>query len=416
MPDKNNKIFKTSFSDYELIEKIGEGGSGIIYKVEDSKKEIYAIKLLHANNLSKEKLGRFKNEISFCQRNHHLNLISILDHGLYHDGNIEIPFFVMNCYDCSLRSLMIKGIDQNKILPLYSQILDGIEAAHLLNTIHRDLKPENILYDKNHNHLVITDFGIAQFLEEDLYTIVETKPDSRLANFLYAAPEQKMRNQLVDERTDIYSLGLLLNEMFTGNIPQGEGYMTIGQKSQEYSYLDKLVSLMIQQNIELRPKSIDKVKELLIGYQNEFITRQKISDLEKIVIPVTDIDDPILKNPILLSHIDYQNGNLVLLLNQKVNEKWIWAFKNMGSHKYIPGKEPERFKFSGNQVSISLRDVNQSQMIVDLFKEWLLQTNKMYEILIRKEKQEEETKSRQELINKINEEKKKAEILRNVKI
>ena len=88
---------------------------------------------------------------------------------------------------------MKEGLKKDHILPLFSQLLNGVEAAHLRKVIHRDLKPENILYDPRGNRVIVADFGIAQFQEEELYTAVETKAEDRLANFQYAAPEQRKR-------------------------------------------------------------------------------------------------------------------------------------------------------------------------------------------------------------------------------
>lgn len=75
---------------------------------------------------------------------------------------------------------------------------------------HRDLKPENILHDPIENRLVVSDFGIAHFTAELMHTLVETKLAERLANFHYAAPEQRRPGGLVDHRADIYALGLIL--------------------------------------------------------------------------------------------------------------------------------------------------------------------------------------------------------------
>jgi serine/threonine protein kinase len=116
---------------------------------------------------------------------------------------------------------MSKGIEPDGVLPIFSQILDGVESAHPQGVWHRDLKPENILYSLANGTLIVADFGIAHFEEQDLLTAVETQPNERLANFLYAAPEQKIRAKSADSRSDIYALGLMLHEMFTGDVPLG---------------------------------------------------------------------------------------------------------------------------------------------------------------------------------------------------
>jgi serine/threonine protein kinase len=104
-------------------------------------------------------------------------------------------------------------------MAIFSQILDGVEAAHLQNVIHRDLKPENILCDQNFATIAIADFGTARFTEDILATAIETGPSQRLANFQYAAPEQRTVGGDVQATADIYALGLMLNELFTGSVP-----------------------------------------------------------------------------------------------------------------------------------------------------------------------------------------------------
>ncbi len=93
----------------------------------------------------------------------------------------------MNLYQGSLRELMADAIPQDQVLIYFAQILNGVECAHLNGIIHRDLKPENILVAKTDGQLVVADFGIARFQEEELFTAVRTKDNSRLANFQYCA-------------------------------------------------------------------------------------------------------------------------------------------------------------------------------------------------------------------------------------
>ncbi|MGC1379098.1 MAG: protein kinase [Anaerolineales bacterium] len=197
------KTFQTTFATYTAIEVIGEGGAGFVYRCQDETGGMFAVKLLNLRNITSEKVKRFKNEITFCRQNRHPNILTVIDDGPYlADGNV-IPFYVMPLYDFSLRKLMGKGIPPSSIFPLFSQLLDGVDAAHLMKVVHRDLKPENFLYRSSENRLVVADFGIARFQEEELYTVVETKDNTRLANFQYAAPEQRGRDALVDERSDM---------------------------------------------------------------------------------------------------------------------------------------------------------------------------------------------------------------------
>src|SRR5262249_38541747 len=162
---------------------------------------------------------------------------------------------------------------------------------------------------------------------EDLYTLVETRPGDRLANFLYAAPEQRSRGQAVTQTADIYALGLMLNEMFTGSVPGGQGYQTIGSVAPNYSYLDDLVTQMIQHDPANRPASIAVIKQELIGRRNDFVTLQQLNALKQQVIPVSELDDPLIDDPPRLVNWDHfiEKNKLIvtLILSRHVNETWI---------------------------------------------------------------------------------------------
>ena len=418
-----DKVFETTFSKYVATEVIGEGGSGRVYKANDENGETFAIKLLDPKKATREKRKRFQNEVAFCMRRQLPNIITIIDHGIFLDKEISEPFYVMTFYDSSLRKLIpkqkptVKQIDPGKVLPLFNQILNGTEAAHLLGVVHRDLKPENILYDPVKDHLVVADFGIASFGEEELYTLVETNPHVRLANFLYAAPEQKERGKKVDSRADIYALGLMLNEMFTGEIPHGTGYKSIGSIAPELKYLDGLVELMLRQSPQERPQSIEIVKQELLGRKNEFVTFQRVSELKQTVVSASEIDDPLIVDPPRLIDKDFKKGNLILILNKPVNSGWIWAFQNIR----IPGyrlKGPMDFSFKGNIVTVSdvYGEPEQVQIIIDNFKTWIPMANILYEEKIREGQRKRENEEKDRLQRQIKEEEERLRVIENIRI
>ena len=260
MPRTKQLVFETAFASYRGVSQVGSGGAGTVVKVEDDGGKTFAIKYLSPANLSTERVKRFKNELTFCAENDHPNTIKVLDWGhIILDGK-KCPFYVMPYYDGNLRGLLKARIAATNVLPLFNQILNGIEAAHLQDVWHRDLKPENVLFDPEKNILVVADFGIARFAEPLLQTLIETKPHSRLANFQYAAPEQREKGSTVDSRADIYALGLILNEMYTGRLAHGVGFTRIGDVDNQYAYLDELVDLMLSQSPNLRPRSIGEIK------------------------------------------------------------------------------------------------------------------------------------------------------------
>ena len=409
-------IFETTFTRYTGTDIIGEGGAGRVYRATEDAENVYAIKLLDPAKANREKLKRFKNEVEFCRRNQHRNIITVIDHGNVVDGKKGTAFCVMPLYQGSLKTLLVTGILPERVLVYFAQLLNGVEAAHLTRVIHRDLKPENVLYDEAQDRLVIADFGIAHFEEEALYTAVETAPNARLANFQYAAPEQRSRGAHVDHRADIYALGLILNEMFTGMVPHGTGYKTISSVAPDYGYLDEIVSVMLRQSAEERPASIEMVKQQLIGRGQEFVTRQRLSELKQMVVPVTDLDDPLIIDPPQLADFDYQQGVLILYLKRSVNDKWISALRNMrSSYSYVMYKGPEQFSVSGDIARIPAAE-NEVQQIIDNFKAWLPIANHEYEQMIRTEQREEQERQRKQLQKEIEELERRQRILRNIKI
>jgi len=408
-------VFTTTFATYSATHIIGEGGSGRIFEASDDTGGICAIKWLDPAKATKEKVKRFKNELQFCLRNRHPHILTIIDHGVFIKGEDNSPFYVMPFYDGSLRDLLKAGVSPNKVLNYFAQILDGVEAAHIQGVVHRDLKPENILYAAGDDRLVIADFGIACFEEDELYTAVETKDSARLANFQYAAPEQRSRGTEPDQRADIYALGLILNEMFTGEVPSGTGYKTIAKVASDYEYLDSMVEEMMRQSPEDRIDSIEKIKNLLIGRKNEFITRQKVSELKDAVVPITELDDPLIADPPRLVNFDWDRGILTLAFQRPINEKWVWALQNMGSHTSLMGKGPEAFEIHGDKAVIEAAE-SQVQEIIDYFNGWLPATNRVYERRIRREKEQAEEKQRKELERQIAEQEARQRVLKNIKL
>src|SRR5262249_53173410 len=223
------------------------------------------------------------------------------------------------------------------VLPLFSKILDGVEAAHLLGAVHRDLKPENVLYAGSTPVPAIADFGIASFTDDLLATLVETKPTQRLANFQYAAPEQRMAGRAVTAAADVYALGLMLNELFTGAIPHGTEYKSIGSISDQMSFLDPVVARMIRQVLSERPASISEVKSLIQRHETEAVTLQRLSKINQTVIKVDEIDDPLAQEAPRVVGAEWDAGRLILTLDREINQDWLSAFRQMGGCSYVMG-------------------------------------------------------------------------------
>jgi serine/threonine protein kinase len=191
-------------------------------------------------------------------------------------------------------------------------------GIRLQGVVHRDLKPENILYESVTQLPAIADFGIASFTEELLVTQVETLPTQRLANFQYAAPEQRIPGSSVSASADIYALGLILNETFTGTVPHGTEYRLIIQISKELGFLDDIVARMLRQAPEERPASIGELKGLVQRHQSEAISIQRLSEINGTVIRTEEVDVPF--EPPQLVDFDWSGGTLTLILDRPVTQ------------------------------------------------------------------------------------------------
>ena len=245
---KGAKIYTISET-YTLEEQIGQGGNGCVFSAVSSDGTEFAIKFVDRAK-SKETLKRLKNEISFCKKHKHKNIIQVLEYGCIEDKYI---FYIMPMYEDTLRKRIDKGINPEDAIEIFINILQGLKYTHSHECFHRDIKPENILLRAGSNEAIIADFGIAHIPKEDAVTTVETKPSSRMANFQYAAPEQRMKGEKIDGRADVYALGLILNEMFTHKLPIGNQYKTISDMCEEYGYMD---NILFEKKDEIDRKSV----------------------------------------------------------------------------------------------------------------------------------------------------------------
>ena len=223
---------------YRLVEKLGEGGFGLVWRAEQShpmKREV-ALKLLKRGMDSRQILARFEQERRMLAAMEHPCIATMLDVGMSPDGR---PFFVMEL----LRGRPITAFCEEHQLPLHDRIrlfrevCSGVQHAHQKGVIHRDLKPSNILVTEVDGRPFpkIIDFGIAKALASGG---IEAMTFATQANFIlgtphYMSPEQIEDVGSVDTRSDIYALGTVLYEMLTGHPPFAE--MTKqGQTRQEF--------------------------------------------------------------------------------------------------------------------------------------------------------------------------------------
>jgi serine/threonine protein kinase len=349
---------------------LGEGGAGRVYGGIGPDESPIAVKVLAEERASAEKRRRFRNELAFQARNRHGNIVTVIDHGVTRGADVSGPFYVMRRYEANLRELIKAGIDPEQVMSLFSQILDGVEAAHLQGVHHRDLKPENILHSREANTVAVADFGTAHFTDDLIVTQVETQPTQRLANFVYAAPEQRVAGKYDGAKADIYALGSILNEMYTGTVPHGTDFRTISQSAEHWGYLDGVVERMLRQNPGDRPTSVGEVKALIRRFQADAVSLQRLGEIDGTVVKAGEVDNPLAITPPMLVGADWNRGQLTLTLDRPVTQEWVNAFHQMRGYTALVGAEPARFQFRGNEALVQVQDY-QAQMAVDHFKNWL---------------------------------------------
>lgn len=361
----------TAFDTYQVTDLLGEGGAGRVYAGNDGAGKPVAIKILTSSSTDKKR--RFKNEIGFLAGNRHANIVIASDHGIGTIGSATGPFYVMSRFECSLRTIVLRKPTPDVVTNLFSQIINGVEAAHLKGVVHRDLKPENVLINDGGKHAAVSDFGIASFTEDMCHTLVETGPGTRLANFVYAAPEQRNPGQPTGVSTDIYALGLMLNELFTGQVPHGTDYQSISAVASDFGFLDPIVERMLRQNPTERPQSIAALKGLIERHRSDFVSQQKLSALEREVVPFDEIDDPLALVAPKLTGANWNNGTLRLTLDKHVHRDWLEALHNMDTYTSFTGIVPQCFGlegFSSDTLTVRTSE-NDAQQFVDVLKGWL---------------------------------------------
>ncbi|MGB6623981.1 MAG: serine/threonine-protein kinase, partial [Candidatus Acidiferrales bacterium] len=196
---------------YDVLSEAGHGNMGNVYKARDRETgETVALKLIKPEIASDQAMmDRFKNELLFARRITHKNVCRVYDFNRIGGVAYTSMEFVEGE---SLRSVLNRfgGLPVRKGIDLASQICSGLKEAHAQGIVHRDLKPENVMIDK-HGNVKIMDFGIARSMEAGTRLT-----GAMIGTPAYMAPEQ-VAGKPVDYRTDIYSLGLMLYEMFTGS-------------------------------------------------------------------------------------------------------------------------------------------------------------------------------------------------------
>lgn len=388
----------SAFNDYFLVKQVGQGGNGKVWEALDKNENKCALKFLLRSN-HENTIKRFKNEAFFCIRHEHKNIMPIMDYGVLGEDYI---FYVMPFYKDTLRTKMNQGMQSKDIVEVFIGILEGLNFAHKAGAIHRDIKPENILFAEGSNMPIIADFGIAHFADKNLETYISTGKCDRMANFQYAAPEQRKKGEESFPQTDVYAAALLLNEMFTGDVPQASDYRKIRDVDEEYAYLDDIFEMLFRQNPLDRLYPVDDIITQMSALTKHYKKEHDIICLQERAI---EMSVPQTYSP-KIKEINYENNELIIEFNTKVDDEWYNVLLSGNyEHSFVWGYAPERLLYK-NEYSLTMplngsHNKNTIKDIVMNIKDWVIVATEKYNNMIVEKIRKEQKQKEQRRLDKI---------------
>ncbi len=268
---------------YEVIEELGKGGMGKVFRVEDKKiKEEIALKLIKPEIAADKKtIERFSNELKFARKIAHRNVCKMYDLG-EEEGTYYITMEYVPGEDLKSFIKRSRQLTVGTAISLAKQVSEGLSEAHRLGVVHRDLKPQNVMIDKEGNARIM-DFGVARSMTGKGITgagVMIGTPE-------YMSPEQ-VEGKDADQRSDIYSLGIIMYEMLTGRVPfEADTAFAIGVKQKSESPKDprEFNSQIPEDLSRVILKCLEKDKEK--RFQSAGEVRSELSNIEQ-GIPTTE--------------------------------------------------------------------------------------------------------------------------------
>lgn len=251
-PQMMNQLFE----ELEVLQLIGQGGMGAVYKARQKNLDrIVALKVFLYKPDDPEFAERFAREARALAKLNHPNIVTVHDFGKRENFHFLIMEFVegLNLREVSQRE-KLSPADALKLVP---QLCDALQFAHDHGVVHRDIKPENVLLDKT-GRIKIADFGLAKMTGSGKdFSLTGTQ--QVMGTFNYMAPEQMERPTEVDHRADIYSLGVVIYELLTSELPKGL-FQPPSKKVQIDVRLDEIVMRAMAREPELRFQNVSDIK------------------------------------------------------------------------------------------------------------------------------------------------------------
>jgi len=294
---------------YEIIEEIGRGGMGRVYKAFDRQlKEIIALKLLKPEiGFNEKAIERFRNELKFARRIAHPRVCRMYDLG---EAGLSYYLTMEHVEGEDLKAFIRRSdhLTTAKAVEIAKQIAEGLSEAHRLGVVHRDLKPQNVMIDRE-GKAKIMDFGLARFAESEGMT----GSGLMLGTPEYMSPEQVDLKE-VDPRADLYALGIIMYEMVTGHVPfKGETPLAVALKHKSEKARDARETnpLIPDTLIAVIKKCLEKNRDL--RYQNAAEVAAALDEVER--------DLPSATREISRTAVRGSSAHLRL----RRRRLWIWA-------------------------------------------------------------------------------------------
>ena len=283
-PPQPDLLIGQTIGNYLVTQKLGEGGMGAVYLAEHpSIGKKVALKVLHSEfSTNQDVTQRFFNEARAVNDIGHPNIVDIVDFGIIQagQGREQLVYFIMEYLAGATLSQLIRGeapLPPERALQFALQVADALSASHKCGIVHRDLKPDNIILlsrGRERDFVKLLDFGIAKLTSGSAAGSHQTKTGLVMGTPAYMSPEQcEGRNDKVDQRTDVYALGIVLYEMLTGRVPfQGDGYGEILVQHMTRPPVPPSQYRMLQAHVEVVVlKALEKRADMRYPTMDEFM-------------------------------------------------------------------------------------------------------------------------------------------------